>query len=83
MNLHKEQGIEALRIPLSGSMTGFKNDVVIKGLEGECKVRGHGFKQLYEWLGIADFLAVKADNKEWMIVLPLKTWLSLIKGRKA
>ena len=38
----------------------------------EVKARGNGFRQLYEWLDGADFLIVRADRSEPLIVLPLK-----------
>ena len=38
----------------------------------EVKCRGNGFRQLYEWLAGADFLIVRADRREPLVVLPLK-----------
>lgn len=39
----------------------------------ECKVRGgDGFSQLYRWLGPVEFLIVKADRKEPLIIIRLK-----------
>jgi Holliday junction resolvase len=65
------------RVPLSGSMRGYKGDVVGLGLTWECKVRSNGFKQIYEWLDAEDkdALAIKADRKEWLVVMPLSTFL--------
>jgi hypothetical protein len=40
----------------------------------ECKVRSHGFTQLYEWLANSDLLIIRADRKEPLCVLPL--WLA-------
>jgi hypothetical protein len=39
---------------------------------GEVKCRGHGFGQLYGWLDGADFLIVKADRSEPLVILPLR-----------
>jgi|GEM_PF-1240307 len=36
---------------------------------GECKARKDGFKQIYEWLGDNDFLAIRADRKKALIVI--------------
>ena len=38
----------------------------------EVKVRGNGFRRLYDWLGDHDFLIVKADRLEPLVVLRLK-----------
>ncbi|MHB1702258.1 MAG: hypothetical protein ACYCSN_19410 [Acidobacteriaceae bacterium] len=63
------------RVPLSGAAGGsYTGDVVAAGLRFECKVRSDGFKQLYEWLGVNDALAVKADRRPWLIVMTLEKW---------
>lgn len=36
---------------------------------GEVKRRKDGFRQLYGWLANNDFLAVRADRREWLVVL--------------
>jgi hypothetical protein len=38
----------------------------------EVKVRGNGFRQLYEWLGRRHLLIVRADRREPLVVLPLR-----------
>jgi hypothetical protein len=38
----------------------------------EVKVRGNGFRELYRWLDGADFLIVRADRLEPLVVVPLK-----------
>jgi hypothetical protein len=38
----------------------------------EVKCRGNGFRELYAWLNGADFLIVKADRLDALVVLPLK-----------
>jgi hypothetical protein len=40
----------------------------------EVKCRGAGFKELYRWLNGADFLIVRADRQQPLVVLPL--WLA-------
>ncbi len=61
------------RMPLSGSAGGqFAGDVIVPGLgRGEVKRRRDGFKELYKWLEGRDFLAVRADRREWLIVMGL------------
>jgi hypothetical protein len=68
------------RVPLSGAAGGeFAGDVIVPGLgTGEVKRRRDGFKQIYKWLGDNDFLAIRADRKEWLIVLPLDRLLRLM-----
>ena len=39
---------------------------------GEVKARARGFTQIYDWIGSHQFLVVKADHKEPLVVLPLK-----------
>jgi hypothetical protein len=36
------------------------------------KCRGNGFRQLYDWLEGHDFLIVRADRRELLVVVPLK-----------
>ena len=47
---------------------------------GECKARKDGFKQLYAWLDKegADYLALRADNEEWIFVLPERVMRELL-----
>lgn len=67
------------RVPLSGSIGGdFAGDVEWPGVgRGEVKRRAQGFKQLYDWLEGRDFLALRADRKEWLVVLTLDKLLDL------
>lgn len=80
----KAHGIDADRVPLSGSAAGYPGDVraVIGGQELtlECKSR-KDFATLYGWLQDRDGLVLKADRKEPLLVLRLDTALELIEGR--
>lgn len=78
----KEAGLDAERIPLSGAVKGsFAGDVRVSGFLGEVKVRGSGFKQLYDWIDHdgADFLAVRADRQPWLVVMPFEVFQKLVK----
>lgn len=67
------------RVPLSGAAGGrFAGDVVGLGLRWEVKRRENGFRQLYGWLGNADALAVRADRREWLVVMPLERFMELV-----
>jgi Holliday junction resolvase len=73
----QDRGFAAERVPLSGAARGrFTGDlsVPVLGIDRrvEVKVRGNGFRELYGWLGGADFLIVKADRLEPLVVIPLR-----------
>jgi Holliday junction resolvase len=70
-------GFAAERVPLSGAARGrFGGDlsVPLLGVDRrvEVKVRADGFRKLYQWLGDHDFLIVKADRLEPLVVIPLR-----------
>ena len=73
----QDHGFAAERVPLSGAARGrFAGDlsVPVLGVDRrvEVKVRGNGFRRLYDWLDDHDFLIVKADRLEPLVVLRLK-----------
>src|ERR1700761_7177837 len=70
-------GFAAERVPLSGSAGGsFLGDITVPLLavdrRVEVKVRGDGFKTLYDWLVRRDLLVVKSNRREPLVVLPLR-----------
>ncbi|NSW82779.1 MAG: hypothetical protein HPY90_05800 [Syntrophothermus sp.] len=68
------------RIPLSGSAGELKGDLTVPGLGlGEVKRRKDSFKELYKWLEGRDFLALRADRKPWLVVLPAEKLKELMK----
>jgi len=69
-----------VRVPLSGAAGGeYAGDVMVPGLgRGEVKRRRDGFKQLYTWLEGRDWLAVRADRRAWLLILPLYTVKKLL-----
>jgi hypothetical protein len=73
----QEAGFAAERVPLSGAARGrFGGDVSLPllGIDRrvEVKARAAGFRQLYDWLADHDFLVVRADRSEPLVVLRLK-----------
>lgn len=71
------------RVPLSGAAGGsYTGDVIGLGMRWECKIRRDGFKQLYNWLEGKDALAVRADRKEWLVVLPYEKFRGLVDSAK-
>ena len=81
VNLLRQQGHTAERIPLSGGMGSFVGDVQWKVGERqfklECKARANGFKFLYDNL-TQDALLVKGDREKPLIVMEFDKFLSLI-----
>lgn len=78
LNAH---GLEAKRVPLSGSVAGFKGDIHFKeqGIPKvmECKSRKSGFKTLRTMLGDSDRLLVKDDRTDPLIVMPFADYCIL------
>lgn len=75
--LHRELGIEAARVPLSGAAGGdFSGDLHLtlgeRRLRAEVKTRGNGdgFKTLERWLGGNDLLFLRRDWAEPPVLLP-------------
>jgi hypothetical protein len=72
------------RVPLSGAAKhlgdAHTGDVQGLGMKWEVKARKDGFKTLYGWLEeqAIDALAVKADRKEWLVVIPLSKLKELL-----
>jgi hypothetical protein len=77
VRLLQEHGLAAERVPLSGAARGrFGGDISVpalgRDLRGEAKCRGNGFNRLYDWLEGHDFLVIRADRRELLVVVPLK-----------
>lgn len=73
------------RVPLSGAVEGYSNDVLLGDYRVEVKRRKDGFKQLYSWLeddDKPDMLAVRADRKGWLMVVPLDLFLKILSSSK-
>jgi len=74
----------ARRVPLSGAQAGYPDDVVVEYEDGghavniECKVRGDGFKNLYRWIEDTGAVAVRADRKDWLVVLRVEDYVELM-----
>ncbi len=52
------------------------------GISLEVQVKARKSLQVYAWLSSADALVLKADRKEPLIVMPLKTFLEVVKWRQ-
>lgn len=80
VNWHKNIGVDAERIPLSGAVKGnYKGDIRLGptlGMLAECKRRARAYGDLYAALDQddADMLFVRADRERTLVVLPIETY---------
>ena len=77
VRLLQEHGFAAERVPLSGAARGrFGGDISVPLLgvdrRVEVKCRADGFREIYRWLEGVDFVVVRADRSEALVVVPLK-----------
>lgn len=82
--------IDGQRVPLSGAAKhageAHTGDVTGLGLRWEVKARKDGFKTIYRWLEeeAVDALAIKADRRDWLVVLPAYRFKELMEeGKKS
>lgn len=86
VNDFQAAGIFAERMPMSGSAGGsYVGDVTVavqgEDWVGESKVRGDGFKSLYDWLGAHKCLFLRADRRERLVVLRQSDFIKLARLR--
>ena len=77
----REHGLEARRTPRSGATEFVKGDVQIKThkwLTGECKRKASLPKNIVEALGDHDFLAMRGDRGQALVVIPAHVYIHLI-----
>lgn len=80
LNAH---GLNAKRVPLSGSAAGFKGDIhyTERGVHRvlECKVRKNAWKDLYDYLDDPDVdrLCIKRDGREALMVIRIPDYCVL------
>ena len=76
----RSAGIEAKRVPLSGSADGFKGDIAVtlNGHDLTLEVKSRKQCSLYRWLGERDALIVKADRQVPLIAMRLGEMLQLL-----
>ena len=85
VNAFKDKGLTARRTALSGALAHEKGDVLVTAgfdgktvYRGECKRRAALPKFLTESLGDNDFLALRCDRGETLIVVRLDTLTELL-----
>ncbi len=86
VDVHRNCGIHAERVPLSGALRYRGNDadvdLYVRGalpLKAEVKARGDGagFKTLLRWLGSKDALVLVQDRTMPLVVVRLDIWLEV------
>ena len=84
VNWLKESGLNAFRVPYSGSMANFKGDVQINTKQRqytvEAKSRSGGFKFLYDNLGINDMLIVRKDREKPLVIIDFNLLVHFLKS---
>jgi len=79
VNRHKDIGVVARRVPLSGAAEGYPGDVIIADhFTGEVKARKAGFKSIIDWLGDNDILFLRPDGDTPYVFMPWETYIQLI-----
>ena len=75
VDILKQSGLTAKKIPLSGAVEGFKGDIQLwkagRYRTLECKRRRRGFATLYGWLADNYALVVRDDRTEPLVVMRL------------
>ncbi len=83
VNKLNDAGIAAKRVPLSGAMRDYKDDLTLPWLgltqRGEVKARADGFKEIYKWLDPVRVLFLKANRKDGLAVMRLYHFSELLK----
>jgi hypothetical protein len=82
VRLFLERGIDACRMPLSGTLgERFAGDITVRflgrDLRVEVKARKNGFARLYSALNGRVFAVVKSDRQSALVVLPVALCLEL------
>lgn len=78
----REYGLEARRTPRSGATEFQKGDVQVKcgrhWLTGECKRKKKLSKFIVDSLGSHDFMAMRGDRGDALVVLDLEYFLGMV-----
>lgn len=83
VELFRAHGLKSERVPLSGA-TWMKDDVLVQPtfanepMRGECKRRAKLPDYLTAWLGESDFLVMREDRGEAVVVIRASTFAELL-----
>lgn len=73
-----ERGINAKRIPLSGATNYQKGDINVEGHIAEVKARSS--LGVWQWFKDVDFLFLKADYKDTLVVMDFDMFVEMYKA---
>lgn len=80
VHLLEDLGMKAHRVPLSGAMANYKDDIVLEDESTiEVKRRKKIPKLLKEMLESADYGAIREDRGEWLVVMRVEEFAELFK----
>ena len=80
----QQQGFFSKKVPLSGAVDHFKGDLILKLMDKEfqieVKARKNGFKTIYQFLNSNDILAIKANNKPFLLVFEIDKFIEIVRA---
>ena len=80
VHLLEDLGVQAHRVPLSGAMANYKDDIILADESSiEVKRRKKMPAILNEMLVSADYGAIREDRGEWLIIMSLKEFAYVFK----
>ena len=80
VHLLNDRGILCRRVPLSGSMAGYKDDLIIgPGFHAEVKIRASINALLYDALTHVNIAFVRGGGKPWLAVLDVDFFLAMLR----
>ena len=79
----QDNGFFSKKVPLSGAVEHYKGDLILKLMEKEyqieVKARKDGFKTIHQFLKSNDILALKANNKPFLLVFEIDKFIEIVK----
>ena len=80
----QQQVFFSKKVPLSGAVEHYKGDLILKldkEYQLEVKARKNGFKTIYQFLNSNDILAIKANNKPFLLVLEIDKFIEIMRAK--
>jgi len=79
----QQQGFFSKKVPLSGAVDHFKGDLILtldKEYQVEVKARKDGFKTIHKFLKSNDILALKSNNKPFLLVFEIDKFIEIVRA---
>ena len=81
----QQQGFFSKKVPLSGAVEHYKGDLILKLMDKdyqvEVKARKDGFKTIHKFLKSNDILALKSNNKPFLLVLEIDKFIEIVRAK--